>query len=129
MMTTRKKWQTISWLLLPIAWMGVIFFLSDQPILPGLDVFVGDFLFKKIAHMGVFAVLYVCWNISLREIETARGKRIRGKWWICLVLTLVYAGFDEFHQSFVPGRTATIRDVGFDTLGTIIAMLWTHRMI
>ena len=34
-------------------------------------------------------------------------------------LSFLYAVSDEFHQSFVPGRSASIRDVLIDTIGII----------
>lgn len=109
--------------------MGVIFFLSAQPVLPGPKIFIGDFIFKKCAHMGVFGVLYLCWGIYFRELEKKLGRKVKNKWWWCLVLTVIYAMLDEYHQSFVPGRTATVRDVGFDTLGATVAMLWSYRLL
>jgi VanZ family protein len=45
-----------------------------------------------------------------------------------LLGVVLYAASDEFHQSFVPERTASLVDVGIDTLGGIIAqgvsVLW-----
>ena len=34
-----------------------------------------------------------------------------------------YALFDEWHQSFVPGRDSSLKDVGFDTLGVSCALI------
>ena len=46
------------------------------------------------------------------------------KQWLAWALTLLYAATDEFHQSFVSGRHASIWDVLiFDNLGALIA-LW-----
>lgn len=45
---------------------------------------------------------------------------------------LLYAFADEYHQSFVSGRTATVRDVGFDFAGIVLAtVLFTlvHRRV
>ncbi len=121
-----KKWR---WLLLPLGWMAVIFALSAQSILPGPQVFLGDFIFKKGAHMFVFGMLYIWWRIFLEHYEKEGGKKIRLKWLWALVFTVIYAGMDEYHQSMVPGRTATLRDVGFDTLGAVTAMLWSYRVL
>ena len=45
---------------------------------------------------------------------------------------MVVASLDEFHQSFLPGRTGVFRDVVLDTMGAIFvqALLlryWTRR--
>jgi VanZ family protein len=36
---------------------------------------------------------------------------------------LLYAVSDELHQLFVPGREATLLDLGFDALGILILLL------
>lgn len=38
-----------------------------------------------------------------------------------LLLTILYALSDEWHQSFVKGRSASISDVLIDTTGAVIA--------
>ncbi len=44
-------------------------------------------------------------------------------WWLALLLALIYAASDEFHQSFVPGRHPSWVDVlGFDGGGALIAL-------
>lgn len=40
-----------------------------------------------------------------------------------ILFILVYAIGDEFHQSFIPGREATFRDVCIDTLGGISGVI------
>lgn len=47
----------------------------------------------------------------------------REKRWLAWLLTFVYAMTDEFHQSFVPGRFASIWDVLiFDNAGALISL-------
>jgi VanZ family protein len=48
---------------------------------------------------------------------------------VALLLTAVYAVSDEYHQSFVPGRTATGKDILFDMLGMGIAWLSVFKYI
>ncbi len=45
--------------------------------------------------------------------------------WALLAIVLVagYASLDEFHQSFVPGRTAAVGDVLIDTSGGVAAQV------
>jgi VanZ family protein len=40
-----------------------------------------------------------------------------------LVLTMLLGAADEIHQRFVPQRTSTITDVGFDTCGGYFALM------
>ncbi|HEX3435220.1 MAG TPA: VanZ family protein, partial [Pseudacidobacterium sp.] len=53
-----------------------------------------------------------------------------GKGWLfalaaplALVSTLALASWDEWHQSFLPGRTSSTFDVGIDLSGAIVAHL------
>lgn len=44
--------------------------------------------------------------------------------WLAWLFAVLYATIDEFHQSFVPGRNASVWDVlVFDNLGALIS-LW-----
>lgn len=96
--------------------MAAIFLLSSQPShdLPNFGLV--DVLIKKSGHMlgyGLLALSY--WN------ALGGGERKRMAAWLLAVL---YAVTDEVHQSFVPGRHASIWDVViFDNLGAIVS-LW-----
>ena len=72
-----------------------------------------------VAGYGVFCVLlFNAWYHSLFT-STARRLRLRCAG-LALGMTLVTAMLDEWHQSFDPSRTGTIRDVGLDVAGGII---------
>ena len=40
-----------------------------------------------------------------------------------LLIAVLYAASDEFHQSFVPGRSCMLGDVGIDSLGALAGIL------
>lgn len=40
-----------------------------------------------------------------------------------MLVGVLYAASDEFHQSFVPGRGPSIVDVGIDSLGVLTGIL------
>jgi VanZ family protein len=105
--------------------MGVIFFFSAQPVLPGFELDTLDFVFKKIAHMFVFAVLYF---LIHRGLVLDQGLT-KGRWWQALVFCLLYAISDELHQSFSPNRHPSLRDVGFDMIGASSVFLWMYRFV
>lgn len=47
-------------------------------------------------------------------------------YWLAWLMTLLYALTDEFHQSFVAGRNASVFDVMvFDNLGAVFG-LWLY---
>jgi VanZ family protein len=43
---------------------------------------------------------------------------------VCVVFATFYAASDEWHQSFVPSRTASLADVTIDSVGAICGALW-----
>lgn len=96
-----------------IAWMIMIFILSSRPDLPGNQIFILDFLFKKTAHIFEFTVLFLLWYWAL-------GKKNP---WEALMISIAYAFTDEIHQLFVPGRTGLLRDVAIDSIGMVIMSL------
>lgn len=113
----------------PLIWAGVIFFFSSQAVLPGFDLSTLDFVFKKCAHMFVYGVLYfLIWRgqaMLYQETPTDHWKR----WAVPFFVCLLYAASDEFHQSFIGGRTATYRDIGYDLLGASIVFSKLYQFI
>lgn len=88
------------------------------------------FVVRKCAHFTEYFILSL---LVLRAIRA--GRRENRLAWALLAILLVagYASLDEFHQSFVPGRTAAVGDVLIDTSGGVAAqllaalfLLWGH---
>ena len=48
--------------------------------------------------------------------------RLRRPWVWAPVVTALYAITDELHQSFVPGRDPSLRDVAIDVAGALMAV-------
>lgn len=96
-------------------WAAVIFAFSSIKQVQVSQFFIWDFIAKKIAHVSEYAILY-----------TLIFRATRGQWKKSLALTMLYAISDEIHQKFVPGRTSSIYDLGFDMSGANIAgyILW-----
>lgn len=114
------------------AWAVVIFFLSSQQVLPGFETSFLDFLFKKFAHMFVYFILYLLLFYGFAQIHTPpNSKKVASEkvWLFALITCMMYAISDEIHQSLVPGRQPTIRDIGYDFLGMSLAMLLRLKYI
>ncbi|MGD0884592.1 MAG: VanZ family protein [Thermodesulfovibrionales bacterium] len=131
-----------------ISWMGLIFWMSTEtfsaentsliigPVLlflvPGIssqDQNMIHGLIRKSAHVTEYFVLGL---LLFRAFRGGSKESRTLRWSLSSVLVvLLYAASDEFHQSFVPTRTASLIDVGIDTMGGIIAqavsVLWQHR--
>lgn len=99
-------------------WMGVIFTISSVSQVKVAQVFFWDYMFKKTAHMSEYFILYVL-----------LFRATKGNWLWSYVLTLIYSISDEFHQSFVPGRTAALYDLAFDASGANLGayLLWKSK--
>lgn len=118
----------------PFLWAALIYFLSDQSTLQGFESSVLDFIFKKMAHVTVYAVLFLLIHRAfLLTFPTgfSKNKQVSKHfhWLAPLIFCFIYALTDELHQSLVPGRSPTIRDIGFDMLGVTVAILGKYRYI
>jgi len=107
MRTQFSKWLPALLLML------VIFLFSAQPSSDLPDFDWADRIVKKGGHMigyGLLALSY--W----RALDFKRQG-----WWLAWCLAFLYAITDEYHQSFVVGRSASIWDVLiYDNLGALI---------
>ena len=107
-----------------LAWAGVIFMLSSQPVLPSPPG-VND----KLAHAVAYGVLAAG---CLLGATAGYWQRVtRGTVGLALLLAVVYGASDEFHQIFVPGRTPDLADLLADTIGASIVLgaLWLSAIL
>jgi VanZ family protein len=78
------------------------------------------FFIRKSGHFTEYFILSL---LVLRGLRAGR-KQTRLVWAaVALLAVAAYASLDEFHQSFVPGRTAAVSDVVLDTTGGAFAQL------
>src|SRR5438067_13336209 len=123
-----------------IIWMALIFVgstdvLSAQhtsrflvPFLRWLDPQISlaalaqiQFAIRKLGHLTEYAILAMLLWRALRS-----GARWQVKMSILFLVaalaSAIFAASDEFHQSFVPSRTASPTDVMIDICGTLIGL-------
>jgi VanZ family protein len=98
-----------------LALMAAIFLLSATPSDEMVNFGVYDLLVKKGSHMVGYGLLALAFLRAL-------GYRRRNHILLVLLLVFLYAASDEFHQSFVPGRNASLVDVGIDLVGAVFAL-------
>jgi VanZ family protein len=78
---------------------------------------------RKAAHFTVYGILSGLAFYSWRASMPAR-LRWTFKWsGLALALTFVASCLDEFHQSFVPSRTASPHDVLLDMMGAMFVQI------
>jgi VanZ family protein len=105
---------------LVVAWMAVVFFFSSLSHL-GLAGRVPDWISHPIEY-GIGAVL-VC-----RALEGGRRRPLTASTALtAIVLITAYGVTDEYHQSFVPGRTSDPADVAKDFAGAAAACAFYRR--
>lgn len=96
-------------------------------LMPGAPASTLDqihFLVRKGGHLTEYAILgLLIWRALVRP----RWRKLGGWHWkpalLAVGISAAYAAGDEFHQSFVPSRGASVRDVMIDSCGAAMGML------
>jgi VanZ family protein len=97
--------------------MVAIFTFSSIPATNLPDFGPYDFLVKKGGHAIGYAMLGLSYFYALPRRLNA-GYR----WALALMMAVLFALSDEFHQSFVQGRTSSLRDVMIDGTSAAITV-------
>ena len=139
-MQTRSTGERI-WRYAPlIIWMALISFASSnefsaintsrvvRPLLLWLfpditeeSITLAHFLVRKTAHITEYAVLGC---LAARAFTGSSREFLRQRWFLAGVLLVVlHALLDEYHQSFVPSRTGSLYDSGIDIAGGLIGLI------
>lgn len=127
-----KIWYKIALL---IAWMGLIFLFSNEVADSSsersgaiVDVIARSvswsqdiltFLTRKAAHMFIYFALGILMFNVVKEFPLSKKRAVL----LSVLFVMLYAITDEFHQSFVPGRSAELRDVLIDTTAGMVGVL------
>jgi VanZ family protein len=86
---------------------------------------VVHFITRKLAHFTEYAILGF---LAARAFRLSPRTAIRNRWFlISLIVVVTYALIDEYHQSFVPTRTASLWDSFIDISGGLAALLIIRR--
>ena len=135
-MTLARRWWPA------VAWAAVIFcFSTDYFSEPHTAGFLTPFLawlfpaitpehtaivhrlLRKFGHFSEYFILAVLLMSALKGNDNGQSIRRSASW--TLVIVLLYAASDEFHQSFVASRSATLKDVFIDFTGGMCGTIWT----
>ncbi|MFQ5898281.1 MAG: VanZ family protein [Candidatus Methylomirabilia bacterium] len=128
--------------LLPLAWMGIIYWGSTElfsaeatgsvivPLLQGLFPWAEPaqlealhFTLRKVGHLLEYAILAGLWFLALRRSgERLFGNPASGAA-VAFALAAAYAILDEFHQGWTGVRTASGLDVMVNWTGSAAATL------
>ncbi|MEJ1383914.1 MAG: VanZ family protein [Candidatus Sedimenticola sp. (ex Thyasira tokunagai)] len=114
-----QRVQPIHYLLLSLCWAATISYLSHQPgsgpdeITPWLP---GEI--KNLLHLPIFGLFALLLWLGIKH----HFQNIAWAFVAVLSLTAAFGTLDEWHQSFIPGRTASIEDIAADLVGGMIAL-------
>jgi VanZ family protein len=104
----------------PLALMALIFVLSAQPNL-GTGLGTWDVVLRKLGHMVEYGALWALWWRALGYRHPVAA----------VAIAVGYAATDEWHQTFVNGRSGTPVDWAIDAAGVGLACLaaarWARR--
>ena len=101
-------------------WAGVIFFFSSVPNLQiAMYSTTEEIILRKGAHFVEFVILaFLLW----RFFYIGHKFQVRHTFWWAFVLAASYAASDEFHQTFVFGRTGKVIDALYDTASALFVL-------
>ncbi|HKL23897.1 MAG TPA: VanZ family protein [Candidatus Nanoarchaeia archaeon] len=82
------------------------------------------FNLSYIYHFGIFFLF------SLFLLITIKGEKETEKHhvFIVLIIAIIYAFLDELHQSFIPGRNASVIDLLTDTAGIFLSVVFYEKI-
>ena len=101
-----------------VFWAAALFVLSSRPDVPGPSFPFAD----KVGHLGLYGIL----GTALAWGAVRSGSAGRWRW---VGVGTLYGVSDEWHQSFIPGRSAEFADVGADAVGVALGFWITTWML
>jgi VanZ family protein len=109
----------------PLLYMALIFAISSmkQPPLP-----MPEFEWLTIDKIYHFIEYTILGGLVARAFLKAKPSVVPSQlvWGLAAVLSILYGASDEWHQTFVPGRLATVADWVADVLGSIAGVLGAY---
>lgn len=102
---------------------AAIIIVSSRPSvqLPDLGLWNFDKLLHLVAYFvyGFLLLIFMIGNFNISKLKLLL---------VTLFVGLIFAASDEIHQSFVPGRTASIYDFIADAIGILISLLLFEKI-
>ncbi|HUH64732.1 MAG TPA: VanZ family protein [Terracidiphilus sp.] len=84
-------------------------------------------LIRKSGHFTGFGLVGLTWFRAWRM--TLAGASFLRVEILAMIGTALVASADEYHQSFLPNRTASLRDVLLDCVGALVTIAVAHQVL
>jgi len=110
-------------LLAALSWAGLIFYLSSQPSIETPSLFPGQ---DKLFHLMAFGILGL---LTMGALQASHGGYPTRQVWLVALAVMLYGILDEFHQYFVPGRSADVYDVLADAIGGLLGVWAMYYLV
>jgi VanZ family protein len=141
----KRIFLKISKIWTPVAvWMTLIFILSTDwfagpntlsllgPLIswlrPGTTMETIQMIHAVLRKLGHWSEYFILASLSAAACTAQWPKQIRRRrFTVTIVIALLYAISDEWHQSFVPTRSANATDVAIDACGAFFGAFWSLR--
>ncbi len=98
-----------------LVWMVIIFSFSSRQSVSVSGEYWLDFVFYKSIHIAEYAILTV-FNIYALTNSNPKSPLVKNGIY-AVILALLFASSDEYHQTFVPTRQGKHFDVLVDSVG------------
>lgn len=80
---------------------------------------ISSFIIRKLAHIFMFILISISMTILIyticRNLLLSIG--------LSTILSIIYACMDEYMQTFIEGRSGSIKDVIIDSCGVVIGII------
>ncbi|MBP1154374.1 MULTISPECIES: VanZ family protein [unclassified Paenibacillus] len=118
------------WWIVVVLWCFAIYMFTASPVSTGssTQAIIGstinisdsasailNLIVRKASHAIAFGLL------TLFVLFALKGSR--KSFILAWLFATLYGALDEIHQSFVPGRTAAVMDVGMDSFGALVTLV------
>lgn len=118
-----SRYQVFWRMWMPVLLYCAIIFIASS--IPARDMPAGRFwqldkLVHAVVYGGLALLLYRGFASHLARRRARRPRLLAGG--LAVATSVAYGISDEWHQSFVPGRTATVGDVLADGLGAVLCV-------
>ncbi|WP_062051759.1 VanZ family protein [Bacillus sp. JCM 19034] len=121
------------WWFIALVWCIAIAVATRQPSLTGqstesffqfivfIDPEIVNYFFRKGVHITSFGLLAIFFFMALDSL-----RRRKYRYYLAWGLATIYGALDEYHQAFLPERTASLFDVLINSLGACLALMIFH---